>query len=113
VADFQPSYEESQEPRSALWFAEMMRLRGYAWLDAAQLIKHAFGLARTFHDRRTTLLYLFWEPVNASDFSLFTEHRAEITDFSNRVAGAASRQPGLEAADKWCAVASGQHAFAK
>ena len=29
------------------------------------------------------------------------------------LADIASRQPGLEAADKWCEVASGQHAFAK
>jgi hypothetical protein len=68
----------------------MMRLTGkpasYAWLDAAQLIKHAFGLARTFHDRRAILLYLFWEPINASSFSIFSEHRQELSDFSGRVA---------------------------
>jgi hypothetical protein len=39
-----PRMKKARSPRSAPWFAEMMRLRGYAWLDAAQLIKHAFGL---------------------------------------------------------------------
>jgi Restriction Endonuclease associating with ARP len=59
----------------------------YVWLDAAQLIKHAFGLARTFHGRRIILLYLFWEPSNASNFSVFNEHRREIDELSDRVLG--------------------------
>jgi len=105
VADFRPDYEESQEPRSAPWFAEMLRLRGeptsYVWLDAAQLIKHAFGLARTFHDRRTILLYLFWEPINASSFSVFDEHRQEITDFSGRVAGGLPEFRAMSYGELW------------
>jgi hypothetical protein len=36
----------------------------YAWPDAAQLIKHAFGLAGTFGGPPATLLYLYWEPAN-------------------------------------------------
>jgi hypothetical protein len=36
----------------------------YAWPDAAQLIKHAFGLAGRFGGRPVTLLYLYWEPAN-------------------------------------------------
>jgi hypothetical protein len=69
----------------------MMRLTEdqtrYAWLDAAQLIKHALGLARAFQDRRTILLYLFWEPTNASNFSIFDQHRREVSAFSGRVLG--------------------------
>lgn len=57
----------------------------YVWLDAAQLIKHAFGLARTFEGRNVFLLYLFWEPTNASSFAIFQEHRQEVLDFSDRV----------------------------
>jgi hypothetical protein len=60
---------------------------GYVWLDAAQLIKHAFGLARILGPRTVILLYLFWEPTNASSFSVFDEHRREIRDFSRRVLG--------------------------
>ena len=105
LADFRPDYEESQEFRSAPWFAEMMRLKGeptsYAWLDSAQLIKHAFGLARTFHGRTTMLLYLFWEPVNASDFSVFSEHRREITDFSDRVTGGLPEFRAMSYSELW------------
>jgi len=93
IAKFRPAYAERirDERRSGPWFAEMLRLTddptNYAWLDAAQLVKHAFGLARTFHGRRTILLYLFWEPTNASSFSILDEHRQEVSIFSGRVAG--------------------------
>ena len=74
--------EIRDERRSGPWFEEMVRLTSdptsYVWLDAAQLVKHAFGLARTFHGRRTTLLYLFWEPTNASNFSVFDQHKREV-----------------------------------
>lgn len=73
------------------WFAEMELLRDqpqkYRFLDAAQLIKHYFGLARTYSAKPITLLYLFWEPANAHDFPTFAEHRAEISEFTKAVAG--------------------------
>ena len=60
----------------------MLRLRDrpdqYTWLDAAQVIKHAFGLARSFPDRPVTLLYLFWEPANPTAGPEFVAHRDEI-----------------------------------
>ena len=54
----------------------------YRWLDAAQLIKHAFGLMRSHPG--ATLLYLYWEPLNA-DLALFEEHRREIRAFADKV----------------------------
>ena len=33
------------------------------------------------------LLYLFWEPANADEFSVFREHRREIAEFADRVRG--------------------------
>lgn len=72
-------------------FDEMPRLKTqpdiYTQLDAAQLIKHAFGLARTSSGRTVALLYLFWEPANPQDCAEFAEHRAEIEVFAARVAG--------------------------
>ena len=55
-----------------------MRPDQYTWLDAAQVIKHAFGLARSFPDRPVTLLYLFWEPANPTAGPEFVAHRDEI-----------------------------------
>ena len=92
-AAFSPAYDEQihDDRREQGYFHEMLRLMdhpdSYVWLDAAQLIKHAFGLARTFRDRRVTLLYLFWEPANPDASQVFADHRQEIADFAKRVAG--------------------------
>ncbi len=71
VAKFSTVYETNfvDARRQSRWFTAMRTLvagpNEPLWLDAAQLIKHAFGLAHTFPDRRVTLLYLYWEPSNA------------------------------------------------
>jgi hypothetical protein len=59
----------------------------FGFLDVAQLIKHAFGLARCFKARPTTLLYLCWEPLDADRHPMFRQHRREIERFSDLVAG--------------------------
>lgn len=93
VAEFAPAYDAEirDHRRQTAWFEEMYRLMGeprrYRWLDAAQLVKHAFGIAHTFPDRPTTLFYLFWEPSNADSHSIFAEHRAEVTLFAASIAG--------------------------
>ena len=75
------------------WFKEMRRLirepRRYRWLDAAQLVKHAFGIVHTFPDRPCTLVYLFWEPSNKDAHPVFAQHRAEVDRFAASVAGSA------------------------
>lgn len=91
-AEFSPAYADQirDERREQGYFREMLRLmdapEAYVWLDAAQLIKHAFGLARTFRDRPVTLLYLFWEPANPECSPAFAAHRQEIAAFAERVA---------------------------
>lgn len=87
-AKFSPSYMTIRDwyPDSP-WVREMMRLMDdpevYRWLDAAQLVKHAFGLMRNHPD--AILLYLYWEPLNA-DLAPFEEHRREIAAFADNVA---------------------------
>ena len=89
-AEFSPAYEaQITDARCEQgYFREMLRLRDqpdhYKWLDAAQLIKHAFGLARTFPVGPVTLLYLFWEPANPEVGPEFAAHRAEIEEFKAR-----------------------------
>lgn len=92
-AGFSPSYETGihDARRQTGWFREMLRLieapGTYRRLDAAQLVKHAFGLMRCYPGRRLTLLYLYWEPLNAVDYPLFEEHRRDISAFAKRIAG--------------------------
>lgn len=93
------------ERASGPWHAEMMRIVGsggpaYRWLDASQLIKHAFGLAYRAQ-QPVTLLYLFWEPMDAGLSPIFAEHRQEIEEFANRVAGGMPRFKAVSYPELW------------
>lgn len=106
-ASFSPAYSQQirDERREQGYFHEMLRLMdapdSYARLDAAQLIKHAFGLARAAADRPATLLYLFWEPANPGDHQIFAEHRQEVADFGARVAGATPAFSAMSYRELW------------
>lgn len=106
-AKFSPAYEEQirDARREEGYFSEMQRLMDepdrYTWLDAAQLIKHAFGLAHTFRDRPATLLYLFWEPADPSVASVFVDHRREIAAFAERVAGSTPVFKAMSYSELW------------
>lgn len=90
-AKFSPAYcDQIKDQRSQHgWYDEMLRLidmpNAYKWLDAAQLIKHAFGLSHTFPDRSVSLVYLYWEPTNTEVSSIFQEHRNETAELADRV----------------------------
>ncbi len=104
---FSPAYAEQirDARRDGDYFGEMLRLmeapESYAWLDAAQLIKHAFGLARTFPHQEVTLLYLYWEPANPDSGPEFARHRAEIAAFADRVAGATPTFVAMSYPELW------------
>jgi len=106
-ADFSPAYEAQirDARRDQGYFREMLRLQDrpdhYTWLDAAQLIKHAFGLARSFPDRPVTLLYLFWEPANPNAGPEFAAHRDEIDEFRARVAGSSPAFEAMSYPELW------------
>jgi len=106
-ANFSPAYEAQirDARRDQGYFREMLRLQDrpdhYTWLDAAQLIKHAFGLARSFPDRPVTLLYLFWEPANPNAGPEFAAHRDEIDEFRARVAGSSPAFEAMSYSELW------------
>lgn len=95
----------SDARRQSGWFAEMVRLSkapdDYCWLDAAQLIKHAYGLARTYPGKPVQLLYLFWEPPNAQEFAVFGQHRSEVARFTDRVAGSFPSFAAMSYSELW------------
>ena len=88
------------------WFAAMLDLiehpHAYRWLDAAQLVKHSFGLSHTFADHGTvTLLYLYWEPANPKDHPIFAAHREEIARFAAAVKGATPSFAAMSYPELW------------
>jgi hypothetical protein len=88
--DFSPSYLTITDARAGSPFFKLAlhpREIRYEFkrLDAAQLVKHYFGLSKCWPDKRITLLYAYWEPQNANDFNEFVEHRREVEEFRDLV----------------------------
>ena len=110
-ANFSTAYCEHirDERRDTAWFTEMQRLmkepESYDWLNAAQLIKHAFGLTNpkteTFRGKSAILLYLYWEPLNPARYSEFSEHRREIKKFAKRVCGSSPLFRAMSYQELW------------
>lgn len=106
-AAFSPAYAEQIQDarREQGYFREMLRLveapDSYTWLDAAQLIKHAFGLGHTFANRAVTLFYLYWEPANAEASPELAAHRDEIASFAERVAGSTPAFQAMSYPELW------------
>jgi len=106
-AKFAPAYDSQilDERRQSAWFREMHQLiespLSYRWLDAAQLVKHAFGLAYTFPNQRVTLIYLYWEPSNSETYPIFAEHRAEVTRFATSIIGGGPEFVAMSYPELW------------
>jgi hypothetical protein len=89
-----PSYDRllAATPGLDPWLRQLTRLRAAPeerqHIDLGALVKHALALGRTFPDRPTTLLYLFWEPLDAARFPEFGVHRRELAELSEAVAEA-------------------------
>jgi hypothetical protein len=91
------SFGEWYQPRAMPWVEDRWwkvwdeaKNGGKQHLDVAQLAKHYFGLSRLLEYGRltsATLLYLFWEPVNFSDFPAFQKHRRETEALAAAVKG--------------------------
>lgn len=91
-ANFVDSYEVLGQRWHGSPWVDLMHLAiarpdHFRHLDVAQLTKHAFGLMHSFPNQRVTLVYLFWEPVNASSWTESDIHRNEIATFLELVHG--------------------------
>ena len=60
----------------------------YDHVDLAALVKYATALGRTFPDRPSTLVYLYWEPLDAASYDEFRHHRDELARLTAAVGGA-------------------------
>jgi hypothetical protein len=80
--------------------------KDYEAFDAAQLIKHAFGLINSA-GAGATLLYIFWEPSDADRHQLFRQHRSEIARFAAHVAGGGPDFRAMSYPELWKAWAQG------
>lgn len=83
-----PSYDRLLDATPGLepWLRQLRQLRaqpaGYRHLDLGALVKYALALGRTFPERPTSLVYLFWEPLDADQFDEFQRHREELAELA-------------------------------
>ncbi|HWQ93148.1 MAG TPA: hypothetical protein VN673_15850 [Clostridia bacterium] len=80
---FVESYRRSALPQAEdCWWGVLETCQNRkTHLKTAQLVKHYLGLKRWADEnpsRKATLLYLFWEPLDASDLAVCRQHREEI-----------------------------------
>lgn len=87
------------------WFDVMRELRGnpdrYKFLDAAQLVKHAFGLLKGFGSRDIRLVYLYWEPANGDQWEDCRRHRQEASALAERVGNSSIRLIPISYQELW------------
>lgn len=89
-----PVWGPQMKPYESMRDALRKATEQFVFLDAAQLVKHAFGLVTDARRKRKspTLLYLFAEPKELDGRTLqpaaFRQHRKEIARFSGAVANA-------------------------
>jgi hypothetical protein len=68
-------------------YAVLEHLPSFYRLDAYQLVKHFLGLSLTYPGRPLLVVYLFWEPRNSDEFTVFVQHREELELFASLVRG--------------------------
>lgn len=105
-AVFSSSYDRLQSSLGdSAWFRVMRDLRvtpdRFRFLDAAQLVKHAFGLLKRFGSQPVRLVYLYWEPANAVQWAECLRHRDEVLELANAVADSTVRLVPMSYAQLW------------
>ena len=105
-AEFAPRYESVVEKlldRPWLEIYGMLKSEPslFKYLDAAQLVKHCLGLRNTFPKKDITLVYVFWEPENATDLDIFNIHRSDLKKFADLVGGSAVKFAAISYLEIW------------
>jgi hypothetical protein len=96
LAAFKESYERVVGNAHPTWQAMYGRLKStpdlFNYLDAAQLVRHYLGVktqtapAGVHSGKRAVLVYLYWEPENASELQACRTHTDEVRSFTSQVA---------------------------
>lgn len=80
--------------KKSLWYSLMTdignRTVDFKYLDAAQLIKHFFGICKDLSsENHKTLLYIYWDSKNnkISQSEAYKKHLEELNLFSSQVKG--------------------------
>jgi hypothetical protein len=94
TASFASIYAEAIAAAHPSWRARVALLRAspdeYRFFNAAQIVKHYLGLKadrpQLVGERKTILLYVYWEPADPETHRFFARHRAEVAHFADGLA---------------------------
>jgi len=102
---FASSYSRDRLPQiEDRWWKALEHYRScpQQHLDVAQLIKHYLGIRKQYgHKDTKVLLYMFWEPENASELPEFSRHREEIKEFASRIDESSVRFEAVSYPELW------------
>lgn len=108
VTEFQPSYQALiAEIAEAPWhqlFAELQAgTASFRWVDVGQLVRHYLGLRRAvLHGCRVLgLLYLYWEPADATEHLALREHTEEAQRLAELSSGTSVPVTCMSYPDLW------------
>lgn len=109
-AQFSPKYDrivQASADRSwAVLFEDLKRKPDeYRHVDAAQLVKHYLGLRNKFANQKTVLVYLFWEPTNATRYDTYRVHAEEAAGVTERLAGSNVPVVAMRYSELWTSMA--------
>lgn len=90
--EFSDAYDRLEEMTSPSWWVMYRALKNgatsFTYVDAAQLVKHYFGLRKYCKEntvREATLLYLYWEPEDADQHAELRDHAEEAKEFRKAI----------------------------
>lgn len=90
LAKFPDSYNEHKlNYLNEFWFELIQDYQNKEnHLDVAQLIKHCIGLLKyksKVPNKKITLVYIYWTPINKNEFEVFKLHSIDLADFEEKL----------------------------
>jgi hypothetical protein len=105
---FSDAYDRLEAASDPTWWAMYRELKSGArrfwYVDTAQLVKHYFGIKKhcTKHGiDAATLLYLYWEPVNADQYKEIRDHTTEVAELREALRDTVVQFEAMTYADLW------------
>jgi hypothetical protein len=106
---FSNSYEQIEDQLEGGWSIYNLLKKeptDFKFLDAAQLVKHFFGLRACTFGKEKILLYLYWQPTNHALFKKFDRHRHEVVEVAELLKGSQLKFERISYHGMWAQWAS-------
>lgn len=88
-ASFEVSYNKTNLSYLKKFWIDLIKKYNHksSLLDVAQLIKHSIGMINQASNKKLILVYIYWTPINKSEYDEYKIHETELTNFANELKG--------------------------